>query len=59
MRARVFVTLKPGILDVQGSSVKRALEGLGFPEVRELRVSMRAWRRGGSRRCACGSSRTP
>ena len=38
MKARVLVRLKPGILDVQGSSVKRALEGLGFAEVRELRV---------------------
>lgn len=38
MKARVLVRLKSGILDVQGTSVKRALEGLGFPEVRELRV---------------------
>lgn len=38
MRARVLVRLKEGILDVQGTSVRRALLGLGFPEVRELRV---------------------
>ena len=38
MKARVLVRLKPGILDVQGTSVKRALEGLGFGEVRDLRV---------------------
>lgn len=38
MKARVLVRLKRGILDVQGSTVKRALEGLGFPEVRDLRV---------------------
>ena len=38
MKARVLVRLKSGILDVQGTSVKRALEGLGFPDVRELRV---------------------
>ena len=38
MKARVLVRLKPGILDVQGTSVMRALGGLGFGEVRELRV---------------------
>ncbi|MBI4611592.1 MAG: phosphoribosylformylglycinamidine synthase subunit PurS [Candidatus Rokubacteria bacterium] len=38
MRGRVFVRLKKGILDVQGTAVKRALEGLGFAEVRELRM---------------------
>ena len=38
MQGRVLVRLKKGILDVQGTAVKRALEGLGFGEVRELRV---------------------
>ena len=38
MTARVLIRLKPGILDAQGASVKRALGGLGFPEVREVRV---------------------
>jgi len=38
MKARVLVRLKPGILDVQGSTVKRALDGMGFPEVRDVRV---------------------
>ncbi len=38
MRARVFVRLKQGILDVQGKAVKRALEGLGFAEVKDLRM---------------------
>lgn len=38
MRARIFVRLKPGILDVQGTAIKRALEGLGFAEVRDLRM---------------------
>ena len=38
MKARVLVQLKPGILDVQGASVQRALHGLGFGEVRGLRV---------------------
>jgi phosphoribosylformylglycinamidine synthase subunit PurS len=38
MTARVLIRLKPGILDAQGASVKRALDGLGFPEVRDVRV---------------------
>jgi phosphoribosylformylglycinamidine synthase subunit PurS len=38
VRARVLVRLKPGILDVQGSAIARALGGLGFDDVRELRV---------------------
>lgn len=38
MTARVLVRLKQGILDAQGASVKRALDGLGFPEVRDVRV---------------------
>jgi phosphoribosylformylglycinamidine synthase PurS subunit len=38
VRARVLVRLKPGILDVQGAAVQRALVGLGFGDVRELRV---------------------
>ena len=38
MKMRVLVRLKPGILDVQGAAVQRALAGLGFSDVRELRV---------------------
>jgi len=38
VKARVLVRLKPGILDVQGASVQRALHGLGFGEVQGLRV---------------------
>ena len=38
MRVRVLVRLKPGILDVQGAAVQRALVGLGFAEVSDLRV---------------------
>jgi phosphoribosylformylglycinamidine synthase len=36
--ARLLIRLKPGILDVQGVSVQRALGGLGFPEVRGVRI---------------------
>jgi len=38
VKVRVLVRLKPGILDVQGAAVKRALGGLGFPDVADLRV---------------------
>lgn len=38
IRARVLVRLKPGILDVQGAAVKRALEGLGYGDLRDLRI---------------------
>jgi len=38
MKVRVLVRLKSGILDVQGAAVQRALGGLGFGDVRELRV---------------------
>jgi phosphoribosylformylglycinamidine synthase subunit PurS len=38
MKARVLVRLKRGILDVQGTAVKRALEGLGYAELRDLRM---------------------
>ncbi len=38
MKVRVLIRLKPGILDVQGAAVKRALAGLGFTELTELRV---------------------
>jgi phosphoribosylformylglycinamidine synthase len=38
MRARIVVRLRPGILDPQGTTIRRALEGLGFPEVRDMRV---------------------
>jgi phosphoribosylformylglycinamidine synthase len=38
VKFRVLVRLKPGILDVQGAAVKRALGGLGFHEVTDLRI---------------------
>ena len=38
MKARVLVRLKPGILDAQGATVKRALAGLGFAEVQDVRI---------------------
>ena len=38
MKIRVLVRLKPGILDVQGVAVRRALGGLGFTDIADLRV---------------------
>jgi phosphoribosylformylglycinamidine synthase PurS subunit len=38
MRVRVLVRLRPGIMDVQGAAVQRALVGLGFGDLRDLRV---------------------
>jgi phosphoribosylformylglycinamidine synthase len=38
MRARVHVSLKPGVLDPQGKAVGDALARLGFAEVGQVRV---------------------
>ncbi|MBP5857654.1 phosphoribosylformylglycinamidine synthase subunit PurS [Marivibrio halodurans] len=37
MKAKVFVTLKPGVLDPQGKAIEHALGGLGFDGVNEVR----------------------
>lgn len=37
MKARVFVTLKNGVLDPQGKAIGHALNGLGFHEIGEVR----------------------
>lgn len=37
MKARVFVTLKNGVLDPQGKAIGNALHGLGFAGVGEVR----------------------
>ncbi len=38
MKARVRVTLKPGILDPQGRAIQQALATLGFTSVEGVRV---------------------
>ena len=38
MKARVFITLKPGVLDPQGKAIHHALEGLGFNGVQDVRA---------------------
>lgn len=38
MKVRVVVTLKPGVLDPQGKAVHKALGGLGFAGVDDVRT---------------------
>ena len=38
MKAKIYITLKPGVLDPQGKAVHQALAQLGFNEVRDVRV---------------------
>ncbi len=38
MKARIFVTLKPGVLDPQGKAIHHALDGLGFAGVEDVRA---------------------
>jgi len=38
VKARVYVTLKPGILDPQGQAVQKALARLGFGECAGVRI---------------------
>ena len=38
MKARVFVTLKAGVLDPEGQAIAHGLQSLGYDEVRSVRV---------------------
>jgi phosphoribosylformylglycinamidine synthase subunit PurS len=38
LRARITVRLKRGVLDPQGEAIERALVGLGFAGVKDVRV---------------------
>ena len=38
MKLRIFVTLKPGVLDPQGRAIHHALAGLGCDGVTEVRA---------------------
>ena len=38
MKAKICITLKPGLLDAQGKTVKSALESLGFKGVADVRI---------------------
>ena len=37
MRVRVYVSLKPTVLDPQGKTIRRALNGLGYKAVASVR----------------------
>jgi phosphoribosylformylglycinamidine synthase len=38
LKANIYVTLKREVLDPQGDAVRRALDSLGFPGVRDVRI---------------------
>ena len=38
MKAKICITLKLGLLDAQGKTIKSALESLGFKGVQDVRV---------------------
>ncbi len=38
MKAHVYITLKPGLLDAQGKTIRSALESLGFKGVKDVRM---------------------
>ncbi len=37
MKAKVYVTLKPGVLDPQGKAIQRSVELLGFGGIADVR----------------------
>ena len=41
MKAKVYVTLKKGVLDPQGSAVGKTLHRTGYEEVKDVRIGMR------------------
>ena len=38
MNVKVYITLKPGLLDAQGKTVKGALNALGFKGIKDVRM---------------------
>lgn len=38
MKAKIYITLKPGVLDPQGKAVQHALGSLGFSGVQDARI---------------------
>ena len=38
MQAKVYITLKPGVLDPQGKAIQSSLRTLGFPDVSSVRL---------------------
>ena len=37
MKVKAIVTLKDGVLDPQGKAIQQTLNGMNFPEVKEIR----------------------
>ena len=37
MKARIIISLKPGVLDPQGKAIQTSLQGLGFDTVKSVR----------------------
>lgn len=37
MKAKVYVTLKPGVLDPQGKAIHHSIESLGFEQIKDIR----------------------
>ncbi len=37
MKAKVYVTLKPGVLDPQGKAIHHSVESLGFEQIEDIR----------------------
>ena len=37
MKAKVYVTLKPGVLDPQGKAIHHSVESLGFQSIGDIR----------------------
>jgi phosphoribosylformylglycinamidine synthase subunit PurS len=37
-KVKIFVTLKDGVLDPQGKTVKNALDKMGYPGIEEVRI---------------------
>jgi phosphoribosylformylglycinamidine synthase len=37
MKAKVYVTLKPSVLDPQGKAIHHSVESLGFESIRDVR----------------------
>lgn len=38
MKAKIYITFKPGVLDPQGKAVQHALAALGFGDVQDARI---------------------
>lgn len=38
MKAKIFVKLKSGILDPQGTTAKKSLHALGYSDIKDVRI---------------------